>query len=68
MEIEMFDKNGQKLEIGDRVIGFNNDTGIEFMGRVEGFGKDPDGNYAEVTDQDDDVFCLTSVDIQIDND
>jgi len=34
MEIEMFDKNGQKLEIGDRVIGFNNDTGNEFMGRI----------------------------------
>jgi len=38
------------------------------MNLWEGFGQDPDGNYAEVTDQDDDVFCLTSIDIEIDND
>ena len=67
--LNMNDKNGQALEIGDRVIAFNSDTGQEFMARIEGIKQDTDGSlYAEVMDSDDDIYCVTSIDIEIDND
>ena len=64
----MKDKNGIELNVGDRVIAFNPETQIEFMGTVEVIKKDTDGSYyAEVSDQDYDVFCLTSEDLEIES-
>jgi len=61
----MNDKNGLVIEVGEFVIGENPDNGQEFMGRVKAIKQDTDGSwYAEVADKDDDVFCLTSENIE----
>ena len=65
----MKDNKDNPLEIGDKVMAYNPENGNEFVGTIEGIKKDFDGSfYAEVSDQDYDVFCLNSQDLILYND
>lgn len=64
----MKDNKGNPLEIGDKVFAYNPENGNEFVGTIEGIKTDTDGSfYAEVSDQDYNIFCLNSDDLILEN-
>lgn len=59
--MKFFDKHGEQIIIGCKVICDQTDDNEEFQGRVERFENTSSGimgNYAVVVDQEDDAFCI----------
>lgn len=64
--LSILDKNGKIAVVGQQVNAFNPDSNMDFMGRILKIKQDCDKSfYAEVTDQEDNIFCLNSEDIEL---